>query len=314
MILITGGGGFIGSNLVRALNRQGILDLLIADRLDHPDKWKNIAGAKIADYVDKDNLLRCLGGQTIETVVHLGANTDTMERDAGRMIEDNYRFSKELWRYCVQKRVRLIYAGSAAVYGNGSAGFSESAVLDEIKPLNAYAWSKLLFDRWVAEQKESPPCWAGLRFFNVYGPGESHKGRMASMVFQAYHQVKADGVVRLFKSNLKSCRHGEQQRDFVYVGDVVKVILFFFHRYSFPPGIYNVGSGRSRTFNELAGAVFGALGKPFQVEYVDMPAALAESYQYRTLADLTRLRGAGYRSAFTDLEQGVQEYIDYLSP
>ncbi|TCO79047.1 ADP-glyceromanno-heptose 6-epimerase [Marinisporobacter balticus] len=312
MILITGGSGFIGSNIVQALNREGIYDILVADQLDTTDKWKNIADKNIADYIDKDNLFKEIANQNLEAVIHMGACTDTMEYDAKQMIADNYEFSKKLWKYCVEKRIKFIYASSASIYGDGSSGFTENANLDNMMPLNPYAYSKLLFDRWTAKQKKTPPYWAGLRFFNVYGPGESHKASMASMAFHAYHQIQQDGKVRLFKSNRINCQHGGQQRDFIYVKDIADIVLFLYHSSSFLSGIYNVGSGHARTFNELISAVFDACQTPIQIEYIDMPAELERKYQYYTKSDMTKLRKIGYLRNFTDIEQGVSEYVRYL--
>ncbi len=312
MILVTGGSGFIGSNIVQELNQHGICDILVADELDTTDKWKNLADKKIGDYIHKDSLFEKLEAQSIEAVIHMGACTNTMENDAKRMLENNYEFSKRLWRYCVQKRIKFIYASSAAIYGDGSLGFSENTSLDLMTPLNLYAYSKLLFDRWVIKEKEAPPYWAGLRFFNVYGPGEAHKGPMGSMVFHAYHQIEEQGKVKLFKSNNVHFGHGEQQRDFIYVKDVADVVLFLYNRPSFPSGTYNVGTGRSRTFNELIRAVFTARQSPEQIEYVEMPQALKEKYQYSTTADITKLRKIGYVHPFTDIEKGVAEYVAYL--
>ena len=312
MILLTGRCGLIGSNVVESLNRQGTVDIILADRLDHTGKWLNIANKVIADYVDKDKLFQQIDEENIEAVIHLGARTDTTEQDVKLILEDNYEYSKALWRYCAERHIRFIYASSAAVYGDGNRGFAEDTDPDCLQPLNPYAYSKLLFDRWVFRQKKAPSCWAGLRFFNVYGPGELHKGRMASMVFQAYHQSVKDGSIRLFKSQRADYGHGEQQRDFIYVKDAADVVMFFYNSASFTPGIYNVGSGQSRTFNELAAAVLAAQGKAAPIEYVEMAAHLKASYQYYTRADLTKLRRAGYVQNFKDLEHGVREYVLYL--
>ena len=312
MILITGGCGLIGSNVVAALNQQGTGDIIVADRFDHTGKWRNIANKIIAGYIDKDKLLQQIKRESIEAVIHLGARTDTMEKDTRLMLEDNFEYSKALWRYCAERQIRFVYASSAAVYGDGSRGFAEDADLDGLTPPNPYACSKLLFDRWAIRQEAAPPCWAGLRFFNVYGPGEAHKGRMASMAYQAYHQSIKEGKVKLFKSGRADCGHGEQQRDFVYVRDAADVALFFYHSGSFASGIYNVGTGKSRTFNELAAAALAARGMPAAIEYVEMAAGLENSYQYYTKANLTKLRHAGYSPDFTELEQGIAEYVRYL--
>ncbi|QEK12887.1 ADP-glyceromanno-heptose 6-epimerase [Crassaminicella thermophila] len=312
MILVTGGSGFIGSNIIHSLNQQGIYDILVADRLDTSDKWKNMADTIITDYIDKDKLFEMLLSKNIEAIIHMGACTNTMEQDAKKMIEDNYEFSKKLWQYCTKNCIKFIYASSAAIYGDGSSGFTENINIDSITPLNPYAYSKLLFDRWAMKQKNTPPYWAGLRFFNVYGPRESHKGRMASMAFHAYNQIQNQGKVKLFKSNNINYKHGEQKRDFIYVKDVADIVLFFYKTPSFPSGIYNVGSGCARTFNDLALAVFNACQLPANIEYIDMPIELEGKYQYYTKADITKLRKIGYSNSFTSLEQGISDYISYL--
>jgi ADP-L-glycero-D-manno-heptose 6-epimerase len=312
MILITGGSGFIGSNIVQALNQQGIHDILIADQLDSTDKWKNIADKNISDYIDKDRLFEKITHYSLDAVIHMGACTDTTERNMQRLIEDNYEYSKKLWQYCVKKHIKFIYASSASIYGNGDFSFTEKANLDNMIPLNPYAYSKLLFDKWVIRQKNTPPAWAGLRFFNVYGPGENHKALMASMVFHAYHQIQEQGKVKLFKSQHINYQDGEQQRDFVYVKDVADIALFFYHNPSFPSGIYNVGSGCARTFNDLVRAIYTARQLPCQVEYIEMPAVLEKKYQYYTKADMTKLREIGYTRDLTELEHGILAYVDYL--
>ncbi|QZY55881.1 ADP-glyceromanno-heptose 6-epimerase [Crassaminicella profunda] len=312
MILITGGSGFIGSNIIEAFNKEGICDILVADQLDSTNKWKNIANKNIADYIDKDSLFKKIKEENIQVVIHMGACTNTMESDAKQMLKDNYDFSKNLWKYCAEKKIKFIYASSASIYGDGSFGFTENINLNKVTPLNPYAYSKLLFDRWIAKQKTTPPYWAGLRFFNVYGPGESHKGPMASMAFHAYHQIQQEGKVRLFKSNRINYQHGEQQRDFIYVKDIANIVLFFYHKASFPSGIYNVGSGQTHTFNELIQAIFSAYPAPIQMEYIDMPEGLEDKYQYYTKADMNKLKTIGYSRKFTDLKQGISEYVHYL--
>ncbi len=312
MIIVTGGSGFIGSNVIMELNKRGRNDILVSDRLDASTKWKNLRGLDIADYADKDRLLDVMDAKKVEAVIHLGANTDTTERDARQIMDENFEYSKKLWRYCAKHNIRFIYASSASVYGDGALSYREAIPPEKLTPLNAYAYSKLLFDRWAVRQPASPPLWAGLRFFNVYGPGEAHKNHMASMVFHAFHQIRKNGVVRLFKSYDPNFPDGEQKRDFVYVGDVADICLFLLDRDAFPSGFYNVGTGHAQSFNELVNALFASLSLAPSIEYIEMPAALIRQYQYFTEADIGRLRQIGYERPIRTIQDGVAEYARYL--
>ena len=313
MILITGGAGFIGSNIAMRLNSAGIDDLLISDRLASSGKWRNLTHFVFSDYIDMETLLSSLDAMNIQAVIHMGARTDTMDQNAADIMRDNFSYTKTLWHWCTANKVPFIYASSASVYGDGSRGFSEHTDLNHSKALNPYALSKLAFDRWVAHQTSAPPRWAGLRFFNVYGPGEAHKGRMASVVFHAYNEVSRSGYISLFKSYKPAFRDGEQKRDFIYVKDVADIVYYLLESTHLKSGMYNVGTGEARTFNDLAASVLEALGTTTgTIQYVDMPAGLPNSYQYVTQADVRRLREAGYDKSFTSLNQGIKEYVDMI--
>lgn len=312
MILITGGCGFIGSNVVEALNKNGEEDILICDDLDASSKWKNLNGRSFADLIDRHALFKKIRDYPIKTVVHLGACTDTTEKDISKMIEANYSFSKKIWSYCTDQKLKLIYASSAAVYGSGVAGFNEDCDLKTILPLNLYGFSKLIFDRYAEGQKKSPPVWAGLRFFNVYGPGESHKGKMASIVYQMYHQIQESGKVRLFKSYQNDYTDGGQMRDFVSVKDVSDIITFLINKNEFPSGFYNVGTGEAHSFNELSEVVFAVCHKPATIEYIEMPEDLQHQYQYYTKSDITKLRNIGFSNELANIHDGINAYIKHL--
>lgn len=316
MIVVTGGAGFIGSNVIRGLNRQGHRDILVVDHLDDSSKWRNLASLEIADYVDKDVLFYQLNGTRIDFFIHLGARTNTMDPDCKAIMDSNFQYSKLVWNFCSTHHIPLVYASSASVYGSGNCGFHESIDMGKVSPLNPYALSKVMFDRWVNRQARlgvRPPSWAGLRFFNVYGPGEAHKGSMSSVVRQAFKEIQNKGYVSLFKSYREDVADGEQRRDFVYISDIVSVILFFFTQVHFSSGFYNCGSGTSRTFNDLAHLVFREMGHEPRIQYVDMPIGLTHQYQYFTETDTQRLRDLGYPGPFTSLEQGIQQYLSELS-
>jgi|HubBroStandDraft_5_1064220.scaffolds.fasta_scaffold76029_2 ADP-L-glycero-D-manno-heptose 6-epimerase len=321
MILITGGAGFIGSNLVAALSASGP-PVVVCDRLRHGSKWRNLAKAELRDLVAPESLVTWLHerGDVLEAVVHLGAISATTETDADLIIQVNFRLSSFLWDWCSQHGKRFIYASSAATYGAGTQGFADDArpeQLARLRPLNAYGWSKHLFDRRVAralaDGEPMPPQWAGLKFFNVYGPNEYHKGPMQSVVALKYPQVAAGRPLTLFRSLRPDCADGEQQRDFLFITDCIEVILWLLEHRTLC-GLFNVGSGKARSFNELAAALFRAVRRPPQIEYIDMPERLQESYQYFTEAPLERLRSAGFTRTLTSLEDGVQEYVErYLA-
>jgi len=315
MIVLTGGAGFIGANALEALNRAGESDVLVVDEVGTSEKWRHLIGQQFRDYTHKDHLWRWLEENRrvpITGVIHLGACTDTMETDFDYVIENNVGYSRRLWALCVEHQVPFVYASSAATYGDGSLGFSDNEkLLPTLRPLNPYGFSKHLFDLWVLSQEQTPPQWAGLKFFNVYGPHEEHKGRMASAAYHFYRQASQQSRIGLFKSHRPEFGNGEQVRDFVYVRDVVGVIMHVLGSRGLS-GIYNVGTGRGRTFNDMASALFTALGRPPAVDHIDMPPGLREHYQYFTQADVAKLRRSGYTMPFTTLEDGVAAYVRFL--
>ncbi|MGE0254290.1 MAG: ADP-glyceromanno-heptose 6-epimerase [Alphaproteobacteria bacterium] len=318
MIVITGGAGFIGSNLAAALDARGGEPLVICDRLGSGDKWRNIARRELFDLVPPEDLLGWLEAHApqIHMIFHLGAISTTTERDADAIVANNFRLSRALWDWCGRRDIRLIYASSAAVYGDGAQGFDDDpAGLAALRPLNPYGWSKLLFDRFAvraaARGARKPGQWAGLRFFNVYGPHEAHKDGQRSVVHQVWGQVKATGRCRLFRSHHPDYTDGGQLRDFVSVDDCVDVLLWL-HDNPSVSGLFNLGTGKARSFADLANAVFAALGTPPAIDYVDTPEALRAQYQYFTEARMERLRRAGYARPFTALEDGVRDYVARL--
>ena len=313
MIIVTGGAGFIGSNLVKELNRQGRDDILIVDDLKDGQNYKNLRGLKFLDYRYKDDFLESVeeddfDGTDVDAVFHEGACSDTMEYDVNYMMNVNYEYSKAMLHYCLEHRVPFFYASSASTYGAGANGFTEGDKYEDA--LNPYAFSKLAFDRYVRQllpDARSPVV--GLRYFNVYGPQEHHKGKMASIFYQLYHQIEETGVARLFEG-YDGYGDGEQKRDFIYVKDVVKVNLWFW-REKGPNGIYNCGTGKAHTYNEAAQAVIAAMGKG-KIEYRPFPEVLKGKYQSFTEADTTALLAAGYDGGFTDMKDAVKEYCDFL--
>lgn len=318
MILITGGAGFIGSALVWALNREGRNDIVVVDHLGLGDKWKNLAKRQIDYVVPKGNFSAWLAenSERIEAVFHMGACSTTTERDADYLMDNNVLFSRQLWSYCVKHKIPFLYASSAATYGAEENEFIDShQTNDRLKPINKYGWSKHLFDAWALKQKETPPAWFGFKFFNVYGPQEYHKGPQASVVYHAFPQVRDNGRLRLFKSHRPEIAHGNQRRDFVYVKDVVNVMMHFWKNVrSIPSGLYNLGTGEARSFQELGNAVFEAMGEKPVFDWIDMPQSLQKQYQYFTQADLRKLREtAAYTQPFHSLEEGVSDYVkNYL--
>ena len=310
MIVITGAAGFIGSYLAGWWADRGRTDLVLVDDFSNDAKRPNWTARRHARRLDRDDAPAALTEMApdIEAVVHLGARTDTLERDTTLLDRLNTQSTVAWWRFCTEHGIPLLYASSAAVYGNGDLGYGEEADLDALAPLNAYGQSKLDADRHVLDQEAAPPLRAGVRLFNVYRPNEYHKGRMASVVLHATRQARSNGVVKLFRSHRADCADGEQTRDFVDVRDVARVIDHFVaHRP--PSGIYNLGTGTDRSFNDLARAVFTALDIDERIEYFDMPADLRDQYQYHTRADIAKLRAAGYDARFTTLEDGVMRYV-----
>jgi len=322
MIVVTGGTGFIGSNLVAGLEAHGCKDIVICDTLGMEDKWRNIAKRELRDIVHPDRLFDYLDThkEDIEMIFHLGAISSTTEQDADLIVETNVVLSRRLWKWCGKNDTRLVYASSAATYGDGEAGFEDyqsTEDLAKLKPLNAYGWSKHVFDRRVARVLENgteqvPPQWAGLKFFNVYGPNEYHKDDQMSVICKLYPQVVAGATAKLFKSHNPNYEDGGQLRDFVYVKDCVSVMLWLYENKNVN-GLFNVGTGEARSFKDLAEATFSAAGKEPKINYIDMPESLQPKYQYFTQADMTKLRGAGYDKKFTSLEDGVKDFVGYMS-
>lgn len=313
-IIVTGGAGFIGSAVVWRLNQLGHDDVLIVDRMDETDKWKNLAPLKFADYIDADDFLEAVDHfDDTEVIVHLGACSSTTERDADFMIRNNYQYTRELADWAVGNDVRFVYASSAATYGDGSAGMEDGTEnLNALRPLNVYGYSKHLFDKYAAENGFFDRI-VGLKYFNVFGPNENHKGDMRSLVNKAFDQINATGKLNLFKSHNPDYKDGEFGRDFVYVKDAVDMTLHFMENGN--GGLFNVGSGRMQTWNELAAAIFDALDLSPNIEFIDMPEHLRDRYQYRTEADLARIRKAGYASEPTPLRKAVADYVqNYLVP
>ena len=315
MLLVTGGAGFIGSNVVASLNEAGRTDIAVNDILGTGQKWRNLAGRRLAEFVPAGDLLRWLEGRKLDAVVHVGAISSTTEADVDRLMENNFRLSLRLFEWCAASRTPFIYASSAATYGDGGAGFADdwsSEGLARLKPLNPYGWSKHLFDQAVIERvarkDKVPPQWAGLKFFNVFGPNEYHKGDMMSLVAKRFDEAKAGAPIRLFKSHRPGIGDGEQKRDFIYVDDAVAVVRWLMETPSVS-GIFNVGTGKARSFRDLMTAMFAALGKTPNIEYVDMPDAIRNSYQYFTQAEMGNLRRAGFTAEFLTLEEGVKRYV-----
>jgi ADP-L-glycero-D-manno-heptose 6-epimerase len=315
-ILLTGAAGFIGSYLLGFLNKKGYTNIIIADDFSEEDKWFNFDSKQFTAKVERDELFEWLkkDNPKIDFVFHLGARTDTTEFDYSIHEKLNVAYSKNIWSYCTEKNIPLVYASSAATYGSGELGYKDDhAIIEQLQPLNPYGISKNEFDKWVLKQTSQPPYWAGLKFFNVYGPNEYHKGRMASMVFHGYNQIKKTGKVKLFKSHKPDFKDGEQLRDFIYVEDVAKVCYRFMQN-PVTPGLYNLGTGKARSFNDLIKAIFNTLKLQPAIEYVDTPEDIRDKYQYFTEADMGKLRNAGYSERFYSLEEGVGEYVlDFLS-
>jgi ADP-L-glycero-D-manno-heptose 6-epimerase len=310
VIVVTGAAGFIGSFLVGYLNDKGYNNIVVVDEFARQDKAVNLDGKKFIEKVDRDQFFKWLANKPAPSFIfHLGARTDTTEFDYEVHRRLNLEYSKELWNYCAAAQVPLVYASSAATYGGGEQGYNDDHdIIDSLKPLNPYGESKNDFDKWVLRQTSHPPFWAGLKFFNVYGPGEYHKGRMASVIWHAFNQVQKDGEVKLFRSHRNDFRDGEQLRDFIYVKDVVKVCYWLMHRQP-ASAIYNLGTGKARSFADLVKATFSALDRPPNIRFIDMPEDIRDKYQYFTEANMQKLRDAGYNEPFYSLEDGVRDYV-----
>jgi ADP-L-glycero-D-manno-heptose 6-epimerase len=315
MIVITGAAGFIGSCMVRQLNDAGFDDLIVVDDFSRADKNINFETKRFAQKIDRQDFIAWLNqnAASVKAIIHLGARTDTTEKDWSIFLELNLNYSKAIWAICSENNIPLIYASSAATYGLGELGYEDShLIIKDLKPLNPYGDSKNEFDKWVLEQTATPPFWAGLKFFNVYGPNEYHKARMASVIFHTCRKIKASGEMQLFRSHRPDFKDGEQSRDFVYVKDVVKVIQFLLEQQP-QSGIYNLGTGQARTFLDLAKNTFIAMGLTPTISFVDTPQDIRDTYQYFTEANMQKLRNAGYTEPFYSLEAGIEDYVkNYL--
>lgn len=315
MIVVTGAAGFIGSCLVSRLNKAGYEDIVVVDDFSKTEKAKNLEGKTITAKVGRKDFIKWLAdfGQEVDFIYHIGARTDTTEFNKAIFDELNVDYSIAVWKACVQFNIPLVYASSAATYGLGEFGYKDDhAVIPNLKPLNPYGDSKNDFDKWVLSQTEFPPFWAGLKFFNVYGPNEYHKGRMASVIFHAFRQINENGGMKLFRSHNPDYTDGGQLRDFVYVKDVVEVCLFLKEKQP-TSGIYNLGSGKARTFLDLAKNTFKGMGKAEDISFIDTPIDIRDKYQYFTEADMSKMLEAGYDGGFHTLEEGVQDYVqNYL--
>lgn len=313
MIVVTGAAGFIGSCLVSRLLQEGYKDIVVVDDFSNHQKDSNLAGKKLSAKVDRKDFINWLNNnhRFVQIVFHIGARTDTTEFNKEIFDELNLNYSKAVWNACVEFGLPLVYASSAATYGDGAFGYRDDhALIEKLVPLNPYGDSKNDFDKWVLKQDRKPFFWAGLKFFNVYGPNEYHKGRMASVIFHAYNQIQKTGSMKLFRSHRPDFRDGEQLRDFVYVKDVCDVCLFLLnHRKN--SGIYNLGSGKARTFLSLVNNTFLALGKKPEINFIDTPEDIRDKYQYYTEADMSKLKSIGYEKAFTTLEEGINDYVKH---
>ncbi len=314
-IIVTGAAGFIGSCMVEYLNEHGFANLILVDEFNREAKQPNFSGKKFTKQVEREELFTWLYNDKpqIDFVIHLGARTDTTEFDYSIHQHLNVEYSQQIWNYCTLNNVPLIYASSAATYGDGEMGYKdEHALCHQLKPLNPYGISKNEFDKWVLHQNDHPPFWVGLKFFNVYGPNEYHKGRMASVIFHAFNQIQQNGTMKLFRSHKEGFKDGEQLRDFVYVKDVVSVIAWLMEQQP-ASAIYNLGTGKARSFHDLVAATFKALDLETKIEFIDMPEDIRDKYQYFTEADMQKLRHAGYNRSFASLEDGVSDYVkNYL--
>jgi ADP-L-glycero-D-manno-heptose 6-epimerase len=315
MIVVTGGAGFIGSAIVWELNRRGEKEIVIVDELGTDEKWKNLVGLQFEDFVNKYKFIDSINKGTFinaDAIIHMGANSSTTEKDADHLFNNNYLYTKTLAEFCLKNNIRFIYASSAATYGDGSLGFNDDeSKCDTLRPLNMYGYAKSLFDIWSVNQDVFKKI-VGLKYFNVFGPNEYHKGDMRSVVHKAFEQVMDTGKVKLFKSGNPKYKDGEQMRDFIYVKDAVNMTLHFLDNKNIN-GLFNIGSGQARTWNDLVTALFKAMEKPVNIEYIDLPDHLGDKYQYFTEANLSKLKSAGYKKEITSLENGINDYVkNYL--
>lgn len=316
MVVVTGGAGFIGSAIVWRLNQLGEAKIIIVDELGTDDKWKNPVPLKFEDFIHKDDFISMVIDQEINfdisSIIHMGANSSTTEKDADHLFSNNYLYTKELAQYSLKKNIRFIYASSAATYGDGFWGFDDvDNKLETLRPLNMYGYSKQLFDLWAKKNGASDKI-VGLKYFNVYGPNEYHKGDMRSVVHKAFEQIRDTGKVKLFKSLNPKYKDGKQLRDFIYIKDAVEMTLFFLDKPE-TNGLFNLGTGKARTWNDLVTSIFKALNKPVNIEYIDLPEHLRDKYQYFTEANMNKIKKAGYNIPVTSLEDGVADYVkNYL--
>ena len=311
MIIVTGAAGFIGSCLVKRLNEEGIGPVIAVDDFSNPEKNLNLENKNIFQQTDRFDFINKLKQfEKIDFVFHIGARTDTSEFDTTLLDSLNTDYSIKLWNYCTEQQIPMIYASSAATYGMGELGFEDNhRIIPRLKPLNPYGRSKQMFDEFVLKQSNTPPFWAGLKFFNVFGPNEYHKGRMASMVLHGTHQILKSNTIKLFRSHNNNYGDGEQVRDFIYVMDVLEVIMYLYRERP-ESAIYNLGTGNASSWNQLAGAIFKALNKDVQIEYIDIPKDIRSTYQYFTEAKMGKLINTGYKKPFTSLENAVKDYVN----
>ena len=315
MIAVTGGAGFIGSAIVWRLNTMGEEKIIVVDELGNDEKWKNLVGLKFIDFINKDDFIESLEKglkYNFDSIIHMGANSSTTEKDADNLIKNNYEYTKSLAQFALANKVRFIYASSGATYGDGSRGFDDDEnSVSNLHPLNMYGYSKQLFDLWAIKQNLINSI-VGLKYFNVYGPNEYHKGDMRSVVHKAFEQLTSEGFVRLFKSKNPVYKDGEQMRDFIYIKDAVDMTLWFLQNKD-KNGLYNIGSGKARTWNDLVTALFNAVDKSVNIKYIEMPKHLELKYQYFTEAKVDKIRDAGYTKPLMSLEEGVADYVkNYL--
>lgn len=316
MIIVTGAAGFIGSCMISKLNKEGFNDIVISDDFSDENKNKNLINKKYKEKVDRKELFQWLekNNNDVDFIIHIGARTDTTEFNVTIFDELNLNYTKQLWKDCVAYNIPLIYASSAATYGMGEFGYDDDhAIVEKLKPLNPYGESKNNFDKWALQQAEKPVFWAGLKFFNVYGPNEYHKARMASVIFHTHRQVNEKGSVKLFRSHRPDFEDGKQLRDFVYVKDLVEVIMYLMNTRP-ESGLYNLGTGKARSFVDLATSTFNAMDKPVNIEFIDTPLDIRDKYQYFTEANMHKLINSGYTKPFHTLEEGINDYVkNYLS-
>jgi ADP-L-glycero-D-manno-heptose 6-epimerase len=314
-ILLTGAAGFIGSYLLGYLNEKGYTDIIIADDFSEEDKWFNFDSKQFTEKIEREELFSWLenNNPSVDFVFHLGARTDTTEFDYAIHEKLNLVYSRKIWDYCTAKKIPLVYASSAATYGGGELGYKDDHdIVEQLQPLNPYGISKNEFDKWALRQPTHPPFWTGLKFFNVYGPNEYHKGRMASVIFHSFNQARSKGKVKLFRSHKPGFEDGQQLRDFIYVEDVASV-CYWLMQHPVNSGLYNLGTGKARTFEDLVKATFAGMGKEPVIEYIDIPMDIRDKYQYFTEADMNKLINAGYDKKFYSLEEGVEDYVkNYL--